>query len=232
LSRNNLFNNLFDKLNNRSVHSTLSHALSSGSKNSKTSIFQRFLAYRKRNPITYIPHFPYTKKTDFQEFIPIWKQRKDIYTKYKIPLDYIEPCVAIQDKKTGIVYNLYLCNMMQDDYKAGVRDYEHFSNVIIPNLKKYEKDLDYTILGWDEGYLKPSLVKCSDKFRLPGDQFLQFFEEKDSYYYYAEPVYPIDYAEDTVEELTDDYLDKHIVFWEDRNLTDDNLGSANRNHWI
>jgi hypothetical protein len=211
---------------------TPTHPTAAGSMRNKGGLLRKFLSVVRKNKIMYIPQFPYSKKTDYKDVVPAWRQRRDLYPNYDKSFDNFWSCLVIQDRKTNNVYNLYTCNLLDNDRHPGERDYEHFTNVTVPTLKKHEDKLEFKILGWDEGYLKPSWVADHKYFKMFGDQFLKFFEEENSEYYVDEGVYPIDFEEGFVEELEEDYYKKNSLYWRDRNLTDENLGSMPLNWWI
>ena len=183
---------------------------------------KNMLSILKKKKIEYINEFPYTRKIQWQDTLPKWRTDSKNYPNYDIPLDLRQGCYIVQDKKTKTVYNWFTHNVLSEGL-ATKRDYDWMEKETMPHLKSNEENLDYKILGWDNAYCKESWIG-HEYFCVPGDQFLKFFEEKNSYYYYQDPIYEHEWNEDDLDEMREDYHAKFFEYWDKRNLTSENLG--------
>ena len=180
-------------------------------------------AFGRAPQVVYINEFPYSKKKEMEDYLPEWRTDQEKYPTFNIPWLRLEEAYVIQDKKTNIIYNWFTHNYYADDYVPTEKDVNFLREVVMRKFKSAEDKLDFRILGREYAFCRKHW-RGSEHFIKLGDQFVQFFDCDDIYYYHDRPVYE-DWIDDSdVEDMEDDYQEKHVELRKDFNYTNENLG--------
>ena len=180
-------------------------------------------AFGRVPQVVYINEFPYSKKKDYDDYLPEWKKDREKYPKFEIPWLRMEEVFVIQDKKTNIIYNWFSHNYYADDYVPTLKDLNFLRETVMRKFKSAEDKLDFRILGRELAFCRKSWYG-SEHFIKLGDQFVQFFDCDDIYFYHRDPVYEDWIDETDVDIMEDDYTEKHREVRKWCNYTEENLG--------